>query len=587
MLSTNNPKKIWNIINKLTNQVNDLSPPHEMTADDFNTYFCSIGTKTVQCLNSISSDEVWCNPAPRTHFSFQEVTVEVVQKMLSKLSCDSSLDVLGFDTKLLSLSHHIISPCLTRMFNLSLLTSELPEDWKLARVTPLYKGKGSLHEYNNYRPIAIIAHIAKIFERNIQRQLMHYMVINDFINIDQSAYREHHSTQTSILRITDDFIDNICDKLLTGVCLLDIKKCFDTISHVILKKKLSYYGIVDKELLWFSNYLLNRPQMVSVNGKVSSKNIVNIGVPQGTVLTPLLFMIFANDISQSVGLSSCNLYADDTLIYCSGSDVAQVNSTLQNSLNSVSTWYKSNHLCLNIDKSNVMIISAKYSNVIDTKLQLCIDNQFLQQTDTSDYLGVRLDCNFTWDAHVKKICSNLGYKIRRLTRLKPVTPSHVLNKIYVSSIQNVIDYAICSWAYTSSSNLQKVQRLQHYAARVITGNFDYVDTRGTDLVKSLGWMNVIQRRDYFTLLQYYKCINDAAPVYLLNNVTLCSEVNSGYALRSSDSPNVLPQFPENSTIRNSYSYHGAMLWNNLPGHLKSCMSIEDFKCKLKVFIKSS
>ena len=111
--------------------------------------------------------------------------------------------------------------------------------------------------------------IAKIFERNIQRQLMHYMVINDFINIDQSAYREHHSTQTSILRITDDFIDNICDKLLTGVCLLDIKKCFDTISHVILKKKLSYYGIVDKELLWFSYYLLNRPQMVSVNGKVS------------------------------------------------------------------------------------------------------------------------------------------------------------------------------------------------------------------------------------------------------------------------------------------------------------------------------
>lgn len=241
--------------------------------------------------------------------------------MLSGMGSTSSADILGCDVKLLAVSHNIIAPCLTKMFNLSLQTCTLPDDWKLARVTPVYKGKGCLQDCNNYRPIANIPHIAKIFERIIQRQLMQYMTINNFRNINQSACQKDHSIQTSILRITDDFIDNLCEKLLTGVCLIYIKKCFDTINHSILLSKLSHYGIIDEELRWFKNYVIDRSQIVSVNGKVSSKNIVNIGVPQGTVLAPLLFMIFANDMSQFVGLSTCNMFANDTLMYCSGSYV--------------------------------------------------------------------------------------------------------------------------------------------------------------------------------------------------------------------------------------------------------------------------
>ena len=279
--STSNPKKTWNIINKLTNsRVNNLSPSQDLNADDFNNYFSSIGESTVKSLGNNCDDITWSHPPPMTQFTFQEITVPTVEKMLHELGNDSSSDVLGFDAKLLSLAHKIISPCLTKMFNLSQQTSKLPDDWKLARVTPLYKGKGSQNDHNNYRPIAVIAHVAKILERSVQRQLMHYMIINEYINIDQSAYRAHHSTQTSILRITDDFIDNMCDRLVTGVCLLDIKKCFDTISHKILKMKLSYYGIVNVELQWFNNYLLNRSQIVSLNGKESSKSTINIGVPQ-------------------------------------------------------------------------------------------------------------------------------------------------------------------------------------------------------------------------------------------------------------------------------------------------------------------
>ena len=233
-----------------------------------------------------------------------------------------------------------------------------------------------------------------------------------------------------------------------------------------------------------------------------------------------------------------------------------------------------------------MLVTNTNHHESNTNLNIQIDSQVLDQTDTADYLGIRLDNHLVWNAHVKKICSSLGYKINRLSRIKTLAPAHVLNKIYISSIQNVIDYGICSWAYSSSSNICKVQRLQHYAARVITGNYDYINVRGADLVKSLGWMNVVQRRDYFTLLQFFKCIHGDAPVYLSNNITLCNEVNDTYNLRSNDSYDVLMPFPHNAVFRNSFKYHGALLWNSLPNHLKAFMSIDTFKCKLKVFIKS-
>ena len=578
------PKHIWKIIDRLTNKSRDLGPPQDISADDFNEHFSTIGTKTAESLDQVPLQHTWKNPECSTRFSFAEIDVDSVREGLQSLGNESSIDVLGFDAKLLAISATHIAPWLTHMFNMSLQYAYVPSDWKRARVTPLYKGKGSKHEKNNYRPIAVIGHIAKIFERCVQRQLMHYLTVNDFISDDQSAYRRCHSTQTAIIRLNDACIDNLCDKLLTGLCFLDIRKCFDTVNHTVLVNKLKYFGIINKECEWFSNYLSDRNQFVFANGIRSDDAVINIGVPQGSVLGPILFMLFVNDLSQNVFLSSCNMYADDTVIYCNGPNLPDVLNKLQLSVDRASEWYKANSLCLNNDKCNVLLISPRHMQVNNDDFAISLYGKTLNNVEVADYLGIKIDNTLSWDMYIKKLCSSLGCKISKMARLRGVTTSNILNKIYVSAVQPTIDYAICSWGFTSNNNIKRIQRLQNYAARVVTGNFDYINHRGTDLIKSLCWMNVVQRRNYFTLVLMFKCLRGLAPNYLSNEFTMYKDIESVYNLRSSSSENVIVPYVDASVMKCSFSYNGAILWNSLPNDLQVLDDVSDFKRYVKTFV---
>ena len=237
------------------------------------------------------------------NFEFHLVNEKSVREELLNLGSDSSTDVLGFDSKLLKLSAFEIAPVLCRLFNISLVTSVIPEDWKLAKVTPIFKDKGEKSDMNNYRPISVIGHIPKLLEKQVHKQLLNYFQDHKFISIDQSAYLKHHNTQTALHRVTDDFIDNISCNTFTGVCSFDIKKCFDSIDHDLLLTKMKLYGIINDELKWFESYLYERKQIVKCHNKCSEKRKICVGVPQGSVLGPLLLIIFVNDISQHVGLS--------------------------------------------------------------------------------------------------------------------------------------------------------------------------------------------------------------------------------------------------------------------------------------------
>ena len=168
------------------------------------------------------------------------------------LEGSASLTNVIMDSKLLYASAEIITPLITKLFNVCMHTQTVIDDWKFAKVTPIFKGKGCKNDKNNCQPISVISHIAKIFEKEIQSQLMTYLIQHDFISLDQSAYRKFHNTQTSLHRVVDDWLDNMSDDLVTGVCLLDIKKCFDSIDHDILINKLDFYGIRNSECMFFS-----------------------------------------------------------------------------------------------------------------------------------------------------------------------------------------------------------------------------------------------------------------------------------------------------------------------------------------------
>lgn len=216
-------------------------------------------------------------------FTFSRINRNDLLKRLQSLPKKSSNDIIGVDRKLLGISAPYIVDSLCNVINVSVCTGVVHDDMKLARVTPVYKNAGDINSTANYRPISVIGHVAKIIEQIICSQLILYLEKHKFISPDQSAYLKQHSTQTSLHRVFDDWLENVNEDLITGACLLDISKCFDTIDHTLLLKKLDMFGIRNNEQRWFSSYLQNRRQSVFCHNKLSKSLNVESGVPQGSV----------------------------------------------------------------------------------------------------------------------------------------------------------------------------------------------------------------------------------------------------------------------------------------------------------------
>ena len=245
---------LWKSVKMLLGNDNKDCVPNDMTSDGFNCFFTSIGSEINQ---SFKSDELrWRGPESIYNFKFNTISEVEICHLLQKLPSKSNDDILGFDCKLLNIATHVICKPLYRILNKSLEDGTVLDDWKTARITPIFKGKGKKNEHKNYRPISVIPHIAKLFEKCIHNQLLSYMNQHAFLTVDQSAYLHNHSTQTLLHQINDNWLQNIDDGLITGVCFYDIAKCFDSLSHDVLLFKLQKYGIKCNELQWFTSYFI-------------------------------------------------------------------------------------------------------------------------------------------------------------------------------------------------------------------------------------------------------------------------------------------------------------------------------------------
>ena len=300
------------MLKKLTDGESKVAPPNKLTAVHFNQYFSSIGSTTISHLlttddnNNTENAIFWRGSNCSSRFNFSDIHLEGVRKQLFALGNTSNNDVLGFDCKLLFLGAEIIAPILTTFYNASLTNYIVISDWKVSKVTPIYdKGKGNKEEAGNYRPISLIGYIMKIlFEKEIKTQLMVYLEINDLITIDQSAYRQQHNTQTALHRVIDDWLCNMLDGNLTAVCSFDITKCFDTINHSILLKKMEYYGLQSENIKWFNSYLSEREQMVSCHNTLSGKSKFQLLSRKGLCLALCYSLILRKRYKSACSLRS-------------------------------------------------------------------------------------------------------------------------------------------------------------------------------------------------------------------------------------------------------------------------------------------
>jgi hypothetical protein len=279
----------------------------------------------------------------------------------------------------------------------------------------------------------------------------------------------------------------------------------------------------------------------------------------------------------------CNCFADDTIIYVFGRTVEDITNKLQVCLRGVEGWYKCNRLKVNALKSNIMLIGSrqKLNSADSNNMKIIYDSEELQKIIKTKYLGVVLDECLNWKPQVSNICKNVAPKLALLRRLRSQLPQKTLEQIYKSYIQPILEYCCTIWGYSGVENLNKIQHLQNWAARIILNNYDFINTRGIDLVKILGWQDFSQRRDYLMSSLMYKMINGNAPHHLMNNLVFAAEINERTTRNTVCENNLYIPKANINQFKESLQYMGAVTWNKLDSGLKNACDIYSFKNSYK------
>ena len=449
-------------------------------------------------------------------------------------------------------------------------------DWKCARVSAIYKHDSKL-DLNNYRPISVLPVVSKFFEKVVFDQAYAFLNKNNLLSDIQSGFRPLHSTLTAMLDVTDKWYTNMDSGLINAVLFIDLKKAFDTIDHNILLQKLTCYGFNKETINLFRNYLSDRTQITVINNTRSDTRKVTCGVPQGSILGPLLFLIYINDLPNSELVSDGHLFADDTNLTFADSNPDKLISVLNDDLKTLQNWLNLNKLSLNAIKTKCMFMASRQKlSTIPEEPNIAISGNKIERVRSYKCLGLKLDESLTWEHHVSTIISKVSKVIGVLRRLKPLLPQSTLTMIYNSLAQPYFDYCSIVWDSLGKGLGQKLQRLQNRAARIITES-DY-NIRSSDILTSLNWTNLETRRTQQFKTFMYKTVNNMVPSYLSGKFTSTSMIHE-HSLRGSNHKLFVPR-PLTESLKKSFSYRGATLWNDIPVELTSVQSLAEFKSKI-------
>ena len=420
-----------------------------------------------------------------------------------------------------------IVPSLARLINHSFQVSVFPSRWKTAKVTPLHKG-GNLDEVSNFRLISVLHVLSKVIERHIHDALYSYLTENNLIYSRQSGFRKHHSTETALLRIIDDLLLNLDDNKVGGLVLIDYCKAFDMVDHAILLEKLNVYGVNGSSLTWFKSYLSERRQLVSLPGTKSDITTVRHGVPQGSILGPLLFIVFINDLPLHVSSSDVDLYADDTTItsYADFRNMSKLQDSLNKAVSEVLSWASANKLPINDKKTKVLVVTGKrLLSKIDHAPEVSIGDTRLTNVLSAKLLGLEIDHELTFSRHVDNLCKKTVPTYWHPKEDQEYAATLIKQRImfYNSVIKPVFDYVNVIWTTCNKDDLGKVLKLQKRAARVIL-NTD-TTTPSVSLFNRLKWLPFYEDAKLTTCTIAYKKVRGELPSYLKELLRLNSSVH--------------------------------------------------------------
>ena len=569
--SKGNNKKLWSYVKSLRqdncgvsslNNNGILYSNNKNKADILNQQFASVFTQ--ENLSTLPN----LGPSPHPHIPHIVISAAGVAKLLHGLNPSKASGPDEVPARLLKECADELAPALTHVFIASLQQREVPQDWRRAIVTPLFK-KGDRSTPSNYRPVSLTSISCKVLEHIVHHHIITHLDSRGILNETQHGFRKNRSCETQLIITIDDLAKCLNENGQTDAILLDFSKAFDKVPHARLRIKLDYYGIRGQTLDWISSFLSDRSQNVVCGGSVSSSCNVASGVPQGTVLGPLLFLVYINDLPDQVK-STTRLFADDCLLYRRITSPEDV-KILQNDLDVLQEWEKRWQMSFNPDKCEVLRITLKHKSIIsDYK----IHDHKLKTVKTAKYLGLNIDSKLNFNEHINNICKKANTTRAFVARITKLCPRKVKEDAYKTLVRPRLEYASAVWNPHTLNKINQIEAIQRRAVRSVANNFDRTSSV-TEMLQKFEWESLEERRAKARVIMCFKIVNNMIQIpkhpYLVHNKLETRGHKQKFMV------------PAVRIMAYQYSFFPATIrmWNILPNTLVEAPSVDAFKSHLE------
>ena len=587
----NNSKETWKVIKETVGKnkiFNDdfpktlLRDKQEITgqkeiANYFNTFFTNIGSILASIIPH--SEKHFTTYIEKSNIILEndDLTTNEFETAFNSIKINKASGFDDITSNVVKLSFNELAAPLFHICKNSLKCGIFPDDMKIAKIKPLHKS-GEKNVVSNYRPISVLPLFSKILERIMYNRVYKHVSSQNLLYNKQFGFQNKCSTEHAILQLTKELHESFEKKEFTLGVFVDLSKAFDTVNHDILLVKLEYFGLKNSYLNWFKSYLSNRQQFVSYgNKKQSNTENINCGVPQGSILGPLLFLLYVNDLCRASNVLQPIMFADDTNLFLSSKNIKYIFQTMNKELVIIQEWFNANKLSLNASKTKYSFFhSLSFSDRIALRLpELKTNDVVIKREENMKFLGVLLDENLTWRPHIKcienKISKNLGilYKARYLLNLQ------CTKQLYFSFIHTYLNYGSIAWGSTNKTKLNVILRRQKHASRIIFFKDKYTHAR--PLLKELNALNIYQLNINNILLFMHRVKNNTIP----NIFKQSFKINKNkYNTKATNTRFYKPLV---KTKYNQYSiaYRGPQLWNSLISDTLFDLPFSTFKEKIK------
>ena len=576
-----NSKKIWSVFrnligkNKSFRNIKEIKIGNSSIVDDldiaktFNDHFSSVGARLDAALPTSNSDHSqFMGPCLSQTFFLNPVTPEEISETILKLK-RSKTDINTLPVSLLvSLRYSLCKP-ISQLVNLSFSSGTFPDPLKYANVIPIHKS-GPFDDVRKYRPISILPIYSKIFEKCMATRLVSFLNKYNVISPNQFGFQKGKNTTQAILNFLTKIYESFNEKMHTVGVFLDFRNAFDTVNHGILVDKLEHYGIRGIAKSWFISYLSNRKQRVRVNSAFSPFNSVNMGVPQGSVLGPILFNLYINDLPKVSKKLNTTLFADDSTLTFSHQNYLSLISILNQELENIYKWTISNRLSINLDKTVAMIFTNR--NFDPSLSPIRINNSLISQVFEHKFLGIVIDPKLKFNKHIMTISSKISKSIGIFYKTRSQLSEQLLTMLYYSLIYPYLLYANAVWGGTFPTLLEPLVLLQKRIIRLIT-NEEYLAHTNPLFLKT----NILKISEIHTFVLAQRGYN----AYPVSNPP--SPIHT-YSTRNRNNPRA--QFQRLTICQHSLEYSLPVVWNSLPNNIKCIERFNSFKKYLKEFLIS-